>query len=322
MKRHLALPLAACALLSACGPATKLDLQLRAVPVNVLRVVTPAVTLVPPSTTPPVSLPPLPPITAVLPSAPSAPAAQPTLPPVPPVACPTAGQFDVPEKTASPVVVGYPAAHEYVQSSFGSYVDSGTVKPLTGVVDVKVVRLPSSTAVSGQRVDAWRVERRMGKATWVEAYQLVHASPTASAISPGIYLAGLAWDDPTRGKLTFQPAELGLEILPDPVAVANNDTQYAGTATDPDTLTTMALVRNVRARKRVDACGKLIDTYSVEMTAALVSPDAQYTVNWTQQLATAYGGLDVESTFALSWPVSGFSWSQTLRSTTVPAASR
>jgi hypothetical protein len=228
----------------------------------------------------------------------------------------------VPDKAAPAGVVGYPATQAFVQNAFGTYAVAGNLKPLGGVVDVKVVRLAPSTSSTGQKVDAWRVERRAGKATSVEVYQLVHASAAASATAPGIYLAALAWDDPTRGRLTFQPAGLGLEILPDPVAVANNDTQYAGAATDPDSLTTLSLVRNVRARKRVDACGKLIDTYSVEMTGVLVSPTAQYQVGWTQQLATAYGGLDVESTLALSSPLDGFSWSRTLRSTTVPAESR
>ncbi len=321
MKRQIALPLAACALLSACGPATKLDLQMRAVQVNVLRVVTPAVTLVPPATTPPpVALPPLPPIGDYLPPVTPITPATPTTPRVPPVGCPTAGQFDVPEKTASQVVTGYPADHEYVENAFGTYAVDGALKPLSGVVDTKVVRLPATTTTIGQKVDSWRVERTYGKGRSVEVYQLVHAFGAVSATAPGIYLVGLAWDDESRGKLTFQPAETGLQILPDPVAIANNDVQYAGAATDPDSLTTMTIVRNVRAKKRVDACGKLIDTFSVEMTGAIVSPTATYTLSWTQQLATAYGGLDVESTFALSSPLSGYSWSRTLRTTSVPAA--
>ena len=88
-----------------------------------------------------------------------------------------------------------------------------------------------------------------------------------------------------------------------------------------DTLTTLNVVRNVMGRQRVDVCGKLVDTYTVTMTGALVTRDAQWQVSWTQQLATAYGGIDVASTLALSTPA-GTSWTRTLRSTTVPAVAR
>ena len=35
----------------------------------------------------------------------------------------------------------------------------------------------------------------------------------------------------------------------------------------------MALVRNVTGRKRIDLCGELVDTYTVEMTGTLRQPD-------------------------------------------------
>ncbi len=325
MKRPLVLALAACALATACGPTTHLDLRLRGVEITSVRVLTPAITLVPPATTPPpASLPPVPPITTYLPPSPAPGASAPPAVLTPPPACPTAGQFDAPEFAAPAAVKGIPANAEYVQKALGTYAENGTQKPLDGIVDVKVVRLPDSTTTANQAVRSWRVERHNGKASSVEVYQLVGPSSLASAaspVSPGIYLVGLAWDDPTRGKLTFQPTGNGLWILPDPVAEATNDTQYVGTATDPNTVTTLELLRNVRAHKRVDACGKLIDTFTVEMSGTLVSPTDQYQVSWTQQLATAYGGLDVASTFSLVSPLTTFRWSRSLTSTTVPKAS-
>jgi hypothetical protein len=57
------------------------------------------------------------------------------------------------------------------------------------------------------------------------------------------------------------------------------------------------------------------------MTGALVTRDAHWQVSWTQQLATAYGGIDVASTLSLSSP-GGVSWTRTLRNTTVPVVAR
>jgi hypothetical protein len=296
---------------------------MRSVNVTVHRVVLPAVTIVPAATTPvPAPLPPLPPL---------APYLQPPVsrPPVAskPVACPKAGPFAVPDQPATPIVGSYPASASYVQRAQGSAGRAGALTSLAGTVAVKVVRLAASTTSAGQAVDSWRVERRSGSSTSVEVYDLVHSSAADAAIAPGIYLVGLAWDDPVRGTVTFRPAGNGLFVLPDPVEIAQQPVkgvaaQYAGAATDPQTLTTLSVARNVLGRQRIDVCGKLVDTYTVEMSGVLVTRDAQWQVAWTQQLATAYGGIDVASTLALSSPASGLSWTRTLRSTTVPVVPR
>jgi len=324
MRRTLLLALAGSTLLTACGPASHLDLQLRSVGVTVPRIVTPAVTIVPPATAPvPAPLPPIPPVTSFLPT-PAAPATAPL--PVAPAAapCPKADAFAVPAVPGTPLIAGYPAAASFRQRASGSSSQAGAQKPITGEVSVRVVRLPGSSTSVGQKVDSWRVERRSAEGTSVEVYDLVHSSTADAAISPGIYLVGLAWDDPIRGRVTFQPAGNGLFVLPNPVEVAQQvqgvAVQYAGSATDPQTLTTLSLARTVNGRQRVDLCGKVVDTYTVAMSGALVTRDARWQVSWTQQLATAYGGIDVASTLALSSPATGVSWTRTLTSTTVPAA--
>jgi len=63
VKPIVPLALASCVLLTGCGPKTHLDLELRSVNVKTARILTPAVTLVPPATAPvPAALPPLPPL--------------------------------------------------------------------------------------------------------------------------------------------------------------------------------------------------------------------------------------------------------------------
>jgi hypothetical protein len=307
------------ALLSGCGPKTQLDLDLRSVSITVPRLVTPAVELVPPSTAPqPAQLPALPPVTTILPATTS----YPTFAPVaqqPAPACPKADVLDVPAKPATINVDEPPAAATYTQTASGSFAAKSSGS-LAGPVTVQVKRLPRVTSSAGQVVDAYQVIRTDAarKSSSVEQYQLVHPSSAPTATAGGIYLVGMAWHDPVRGDLTFQPSN-GLQILPVPVAVAQSGTvQYVGSATDPDTLTTLSLTRNVNGRKRVDVCGKLVDTFTVDMSGTLTTSDVQRQVSWTQQLATAYGGVDVEDTLGLTNPVEGFSWVRTVRNTTVP----
>ena len=323
MRRSTALLPAAALLLAGCGPASRLNLDLRSVSITVPRIVTPAVEIVPPATVPlPAPFPTLPRLATLLPP-PAAPAPAPPPLAIPPsvraTSCPKAGTFDAPQVPADPLVKHPPAADTYTQSSFGSFSGAGSGS-LDGSVRVVVTALPPSTTTAGQPIETWSVARTAASGSSVEVYDLVEASPSASAIAPGIYLVGLAWQDKARGNLSFQPVGNGLQILPNPVQAAQNATQYVGTATDPNTLTTLTLTRNVTGKKRVDACGKLIDTYTVAMTGTLASPGVQRDVTWTQQIATGYGGADAEDTLSLTSVTAGFTWTRTLRNTTLPKA--
>lgn len=323
---HLITAAVAASLLTGCGPKSDLQLDLRAVGITVPRIVTPAIQLVPRAATPPpVALPPLPPIIDFLP--PPAPTPEPNVSPPPPPpapACPKAPQFAVAAKPATPDVPHPPAPGTYVQSTLGAFSGApGTPSSgsLVGTTTVVVAALPVATTSVGQQVESWKVQRTDSatKSSSVEVYQLVHPSSAgASATAPGIYLVGLVWSDPVRGDLTFQPSTNGLEVLPVPVQVANNDTQYIGSATDPNTTTTLELTRNVRARKTVDACGILVDTYTVQMSGTLTSPGIQRQVVWNLQLATAYGAADVEDSFSLTDVSGGFTWVRTVRNTSLP----
>jgi hypothetical protein len=308
--------LAATALLSACGPASHLRLNLRTVSVTVPRVVAPAVALVPPSLPPAVALPPIPPIANQLPVAP---------PPAPPAnPCPTASQLATPAHAASVVVDKPPFSQVFEQRSTGDVTTSTGKTSLAGTVQVRIADLPDSTASNGQQVKAWGIVQwdPVRKTRAIEVYQLVLPSSAPGAVDPGVYLVGLGWSDPVRGKVTFQPVGNGLQVLPSPVAIASTPAQYASIATDPNTLTTLQLVRNVVGRHRVDVCGQLVDTWTVQMTGTLTTPDAQWQVTWNQQIATAYGAVDVEEQLALQDTAHGVTWTRHLVNTTVPKEAR
>jgi hypothetical protein len=312
--------LAAAVLLTGCGPETELDLELRAVPVLVPRIVTPAVLVVPQAPAPPpVALPPLPPVVSFLP--PVVPPAVVTPPtPLPVNPCPTAGDFDVPDLPESLTVDAPPVPGPATYTASGTAATTAGQVSLAGPVTVTTTALPSATSSAGQRVDSWKVERTTPTSTSVELYQLVHPSADPSATASGVYLVGMAWTDPVRGDLAFQPAGLPLHVLPNPVQLAaSGGVQYVGSATDPDTLTTLSLTRNVTGRKRIDVCGELVETFTVELAGTLTSPGSQRQVAWTQQLATAYGAADVEETLTLTEPTGGFTWTRNLKATELPA---
>jgi hypothetical protein len=298
------------ALLGACGPKSKLDLDLRSVSITVPRLLTPAIELVPQAPLP-VDLPPLPPVESLLPA--------PVTPPAAP-ACRTAGPFDAPALTAVQEIAGPPAPDTFTQATLGAFRSGAKTGSLVGTITTSIQKLPTSTNSTGQRVDAWIVQHAdLAKgALAVEAYQFVHPNPSPLATASGVYLVGLAWKDSVRGSLVFQPVGNGLFIVPNPVALASNPAQYVGVATDPATLTTVALTRNVTGRARVDLCGELVDTFTVTMTGTLTSPGVQRQIAWTQQIATGYGAANVDQTLSLTSPVDGFNWTRTERNTKAP----
>ena len=319
-RRVLIAAAAGAALLAGCGPAPQLKLGLRTVSVTVPRVITPVLQMLPPSA--PVAAP-LPPITPVLNQLPPAeplpaPSAQPAGTPKP--SCPQAPPLAVPARPASETVNAPPVNQQFLQRGAGSYTTATRKGTLDATIQVTITDAPSTVTSTGQKVEGWRVQQYdpRTKTRSVEVYQLLLPSTSPLATSPGVYLVGLAWSDPIRGTLSFQPSGNGLYVLPTPVQVASNAAQYAGIATDPNSLTTLQLTRNVHARKRIDACGQLVDTWTVAMTGVLTSPQAQWNVTWNQQIATAYGAVDVDELFALATADGVTSWTRRLLSTTVP----
>jgi hypothetical protein len=307
--RRLATLVALALLLTACGPKSHLELGMRSVNITAPRLITPAVELVPAAPLPltftefePIELPPVP-----------------KRPPPAPT-CPEADAFAAPDAPASVIVASPPAAASFVQTSKGQYVDAaGKKTALDGIVATTVTPATTTTASNGQKADSWLVVHSDAaqQAVWAEAYQLVHPLAGVGGTNPGVWLVGLAWAD-ARGKFVFQPTGNGVQLLPTPVVRAANDTQYIGAATDPTSLTTLQITRNVRDKALVDACGQVIDAYTVEITGVLTTTTDVRQVTWTQHWATAFGAADVEHTLSLTNPIDGSTYTRTLRNTALP----
>jgi hypothetical protein len=105
--------------------------------------------------------------------------------------------------------------------------------------------------------------------------------------------------------------------MPSPVN-ASSGAVFASSATDPNSLTTMTATGNVLGKKRIDVCGTLVDTWTVQLSGALTGPSFRYQFAWRQQIATQYGGVDVEDQLTLTTPGGGFTWDRTLHDTNTP----
>ena len=179
--------------------------------------------------------------------------------------------------------------------------------------------MPQTTASTGQVSDNWLFTRvdTATHATTIEAYQWARPNGSGQLVQPGIYLTGLKWKDPVRGELSFVPVWGGVEILPLPVNASSSAT-FASSATDPNSLTTMTVTGNVLGKKRIDVCGTLVDTWTVQLSGALTGSDFRYQFAWRQQIATQYGGVDVEDQLTLTSPAGGLNWDRTLHDTNTP----
>lgn len=70
--------------------------------------------------------------------------------------------------------------------------------------------------------------------------------------------------------------------------------QYRSSGTDPLTQTTMVLEAAIRGKERVNACGRWVDAFDIEVTrGTIVGPTKQIDFTGRYAIATQYGGLVV-----------------------------
>lgn len=323
-RKPLAMATLFAAALTACGPQAPLELNLRTVALTVPRIPTPAVEMIePPPEPPPLSLPRPVPVRTLVPPPPPPP--PPTPPPVVEDPCPPGDPTVAPERSAGVYVTGLPAEGTRFERATTTAVDpeSGDAVVTESEIEVTITRLGQTSAeLTGQLLDDWVVERVDTATGAVSATQFryVHESDAPGATDPGIWLVGMAWTDETRGgEINWAPAGSGLWLLPSPVVLqAEDGVQYVGSATDPQTLTTVSIVRNVIGRDRVNACGEYVEGYVVKTTGTFTAPGFERDLSWDLTLATGYGGIDIESTLALTSLTDEAAWSRTTTTNQVP----
>jgi len=272
------LPLAL--LLSACGPTVPLGLVMRQVSVDIggaqpPPVAAPAQVAQAFPTNPLLPLP----LASPLPELPASLAPSLSL-------CPKAGQFAVPELAADPTIEALPAAASYVYQQKGKGSNGGAIPLSLDYPPFGLRKVQPGT--QGQGYDFAVTEQNPFIHT--TTFKLIKPSNSSGVQQAGLYIDSLQWkQDLLFGDLTFKPLQPVL-FLQLPV---QQNAQYASAGTDPVHHASMTLQGQVTGKKRVDACGSLIDTWEVNVTEHIVAGAKEIELTATYDIATQYGGISV-----------------------------
>lgn len=223
---------------------------------------------------------------------------RPAVRPSPSPQCREAGPTDFPDQSATTVVNGRPKEGQYRWNVEGS-------QSVTGVGQVP---LPTTTRRSVREVkgasDAFTFvteERELvfGSTTIVRTTYEVR-SVAGSGRDPGIYLARI--ERIAGGRTSVFAPQPPVLYLPTPVQIGappgpggtRAQDQIDSVGIDPTTLQALRHTGNVTKRQRVDACGKVLDSWFVDASQEFVDPDGQTERrNYDYGVATQYGGLIV-----------------------------
>jgi hypothetical protein len=215
---------------------------------------------------------------------------------------PQAGVYPVRLAGAWQPDVSKPAAYAFPAAGSMTVTQPRPVLPVgaTGEYTYSVIDMPSGS--DGEE----RVETD---------YLVVPSNPTESAPAgqvvteaAGIFITRIVTTG-ARGTTTFTPSP-PVTYLNLPLAVG---TSWTTSGTDATTGTTLSLSASVdpspethgTGRYRVDACGKVYDSWEVHATGTLVGPDQNLSLDWYYDVATQFGGLELRHVLAQSGQFAG-----------------
>ena len=292
-----------CLALTACGPTLPIKAGLKQAGADIF--------FGRPTATPPA--PPPPPLAAnIVPNFPAPLEAPPRAfgaPPLPPVvnppACPDAAPTAFPTQEAGPGSVKPPADATYAFRYNGRQTfNPGT--PQESMVDIPTMGTRHVTAVSAPGSDGsytYDVVESFAGITTTNGYRVYPFGPGGQAVTPsgaapaaGVYLTRLEARDAEGNTDSFIP-QPPVEIAPFP---AQQGQAFQGAGVDPSSGQVMQIPQGqgtVTGRARVNACGRLVDSWEVvingQMTNAIAGSAATKDFVLTLNLATQYGGIFV-----------------------------
>ncbi|MCW2570732.1 MAG: hypothetical protein JWO88_790 [Frankiales bacterium] len=275
-------------LATACGgPQRPVDIGFKEVPSDVILGASPTPAPTPGrSATPGIAAPP-PPSVIALPPPTFAFGPEPTPPPLPTEpTCATADPLQPPKREAPPSVSAPPQKASYIFHNVGSYAVSGA-DARTGTFPASSVRTVGNIIRPSTSNFSFDVSELLGDVTTTTTYDVVGASLVPAALPTGIYLKQVK---SVRGTSTstFSPSpELELAAFP-----LVRGASVSSSGVDPQTATSMQFTSTVKGKARVDACGAVLDTWVLDLTAGkLISPTQNLQFTSTYYLGTQYGGL-------------------------------
>ena len=214
-------------------------------------------------------------------------------------ACPSADPLEAPSLEAGTTIDAPPADGQYVFRNRGTFEVSGPEArrgtfPETSLRTVKVT-FRSEDA----RVFDFTVAETLGDITTTTTYRVVRTAAvgTAEAADAGIYIRQVQSSRPGESPAVFTPIpELRLAALP-----LVRGAQEEARGVDPTTAATMSFTSTVSGKARVDACGKPLDSFTLDLTdGSLLSPSQNLEFAATYAVGTQFGGLVLRDSVAFT----------------------
>ena len=326
-RRPLLAAVAVCGMVSACGPTAPLEVAMREYPssVDYGSAATPA-----PSSAPPASLPAPEPAPAPLPVQPQLPppqvSSQPTVIVVltAPAACPAAGPLDPAVQPAIPESTSAPQAATYDWRVAGSLTTAGSApKPFPTKATEQVTNVTSAAASSSGSYTFDVVDSAAGldgTQTVTTSFEVVpepaggQVSGVSTTQASGIYITRVTTANAVAGAApsTFVPTPPIL-YLPFPADLNPPPSWQVNSA---DGTTVEQYSAQVKGHGRVDACGKVLDAWHVQITGgSITSPSENLQLTGDYYVGTEYGGIPLED--ALTYKGTATAGGPTITSTSV-----
>jgi hypothetical protein len=259
------------------------------------------------------AVPPLPPVALVEPTPGfSAPLAGPGTPSTLPVAtapptCPSADPFAVPERSTTNVIAAPPAPATYHFRNTGSFEVTGANahKGTYPVDETRTVQHVAKGTTPGSFT--FEVAATLGNSVTTTTYTYLPPTSLSSQAdqalgSPpaqGLFISKVVTEAEGATDV-FAPAGPGLLLLQVPAAPGQN---WESSATDPTTGRNITVTGGQQKNTRVDACGRVIDSYTVHLdgyvsqgsSAAHATKDRPFETTFSADyaIATQYGGIAV-----------------------------
>jgi hypothetical protein len=301
--RPLLAAIVVCGMVSACGPTAPLEVAVREYPssVDYGSAATPAPSA-PPITVPAPEPAPAPvPAQPQLPQASSAPAVVVVV--TAPAACPAAGPLDPAVQPATPESTSAPQAATYDWRVSGTLTTAGSApKAFPAKATEQVTNVTSAAASSSGSYTFDVVDSAAGldgTQTVTTSFQVVpepaggqvSGEPTTQA--SGVYITRVTTANAVAGAAptTFVPTPPIL-YLPFPADLNPAPSWQVNSA---DGATVEQYSAQIKGHGRVDACGKVLDAWHVQITGgSITSPTESLQLSGDYYVGTEYGGIPLE----------------------------
>jgi hypothetical protein len=206
----------------------------------------------------------------------------------PPPRCAAAGPNDFPETESPPTIQGKPKEGSYLWKIERLLTRSPLLK--TTQFDQRRIEGVVTDAAASQNFRFKRVARDPGAPTRIETLWFRVDNTTAPPLQ-GLFLERIDWDNPddSAPAVTLDP-EPNLMFLPTPVQQGPQNT-FDTVGVAAGSFGTIQHRGYVKERQRVDACGKVIDSWFIDGEQVFTFSGGSQRRNFDYSIATQFGAM-------------------------------